>query len=71
MTNERKDVIGVNCLENEDGKELVDPDGVKQRWKDYMEWFLTIENDWNGFDGEDVYEGPKKAYHGSRDTDCN
>ena len=30
---------------------------MKQRWTDYMEQLLNIENDWNSFDGEDVYEG--------------
>ena len=39
---------------------MVEPGRVKHRWKDYIEQLLNIENDWNGFDGEDVYEGTKK-----------
>ena len=36
MINERKIVIGVNCLKNENGKVVVEPDVMKPRWKDYM-----------------------------------
>ena len=58
--NERKEAIVVNYCKNEDGKVVVEPDRVMQRWKNYMKRLLNIENDWNGFDGENVYEGLKK-----------
>ena len=31
MMNERKEVIGVNCLKNDDGKVVEEPNGVKKR----------------------------------------
>ena len=47
MVNERKEVIGMNCLKIEDGKVMVKVDRMKQRWKDYMEQLLNIENNWS------------------------
>ena len=70
MMNERKEVIGVNCLKNEDGEVVVESEGVKQRWKDYMERLLNIENDWNGFDRENVYEGTEKFITEGTGIDC-
>ena len=29
-------------------------------WKDYMEQLLNIDNDWNGFGGEHIYEELEK-----------
>ena len=49
----------MNCLKNEYGKVVVEPDEVKQRWKDYLKRLVNIENDWNGFDVEDVCEEPQ------------
>jgi len=54
----KQDVIGVRCLKNDKGEVLVDPCSVKERWKDYMEKLLNIENDWDKNLTADAVEGP-------------
>ncbi len=40
--------MGVSCLKDEVGQIVVDPDGIKGRWKRYMEMLLNTENEWDG-----------------------
>jgi hypothetical protein len=60
MAKERRDVIGVNCLRNENGGLIVQPEDVKNRWKMYMERLLNVENDWDKVVECDVVEGPEE-----------
>ncbi len=48
IAKERCDVMGVSCLKDEVGQIVVDPDGIKGRWKRYMEILLNAENEWDG-----------------------
>ena len=58
MAREKRDVVGVNCLKDEKGAAVVEPEKVKERWKGYMEGLLNVENDWDGIvDGEKVEIG--------------
>ena len=61
LVNEIKKVIRVNCPKSETDKFVAEPDEVKQRWKDHVKRLLNMENDWNGFDGEDIYECSEKV----------
>ena len=54
----KEDVVGVRCLKNEMGEMLVDPNAVKNRWKQYIEKLLNVENEWDGEVGADIVEGP-------------
>ena len=47
----------MKCLKNESGEVLVEANAVKERWREYMERLLNIENDWDGVLGDKV-EGP-------------
>ena len=58
MAGERKDIVDIKCLKNESGEVLIEGDAVKERWREYMERLLNIENDWDGvLEGYKV-EGP-------------
>ena len=58
MTGERKDIVDTKCLKNESGEVLVEADAVKERWREYMERLLNIENNWDGVLEGDKVEGP-------------
>ena len=58
MAGERKDIVDMKCLKNENGEVLVEADAVKERWREYMERLLNIENDWDGVLEGDKVEGP-------------
>ena len=58
MAGERKDIVDMKCLKNESGEVLVEADAVKERWREYMERLLNIENDWDGVLEGDKVEGP-------------
>ena len=45
MAGERKDIVDMKCLKNESGEVLAEADAVKERWREYMERLLNIEND--------------------------
>jgi len=47
IARERFDVTGVSCLKDEVGQIVVDSDGIKGRWKRYMERLLNVENEWD------------------------
>ena len=57
MAGERKDIVDMKCLKNESGEVLVEVDAVKERWREYMERLLNIENDWDGVLEGDKVEG--------------
>ena len=42
------DTVDMKCLNNESGEVLIEADAVKERWREYMERLLNIENDWDG-----------------------
>ena len=60
MRDERRDVLSINCLRSGNGKVLMEPERVKNRWKEYMERLLNVENEWNGLVDNAIYEGPEK-----------
>ena len=45
---ERKDVVGGQCIKDEQGKLCTDVEDRKIVWKKYMERLLNEENEWNG-----------------------
>mgnify|MGYP007071599789 CR=1 FL=1 len=60
MAKERQDVVGVNCVKDESGNIVVEPEMMKKRWKEYMEQLLNVENEWDGNVECDVVEGPRE-----------
>ena len=44
---ERKDVVGVSCLNNECGAVIVSMDDRKKNWKEHMERLMSIEGEWS------------------------
>ena len=56
MANEKQDVTVINCLRNEDGSVVVEPESVKKKWKEYMERLMNVENTWHGKVEADVME---------------
>ena len=58
MAGERIDIVDMKCLKNESGEVLAEADVVKERWREYMERLLNIENDWDGVLEGDKVEGP-------------
>ena len=58
IAKERCDVTRVSCLKDEAGSIVVNPDGVKARWKRYMETLLNVENVWDGSVESDSVLGP-------------
>ena len=49
---------GVSCLKDEVGQIVVDPYGIKGRWKRYMERLLDVENEWDGNIESNAILGP-------------
>ena len=58
IAQERRDIIGINCLRNKDGSVVVDPESVKKKWKEYMKQLMNVENTWNGAVEADLIEVP-------------
>ena len=44
MANVGNNVMNVNCLRNKNGKVIMDSEGTKTIWKEYMEKLLNEEN---------------------------
>ena len=44
MAKSRQDVVGVNCVEDSNGKVLVENDQVKEEWRKYIEKWQNEEN---------------------------
>ncbi len=45
-------------MKDEVGQIVVDPDGIKGRWKRYMEMLLNTENEWDGNIESNLVLGP-------------
>ena len=60
MAKERQDVVGVNCMKDESGNIVVQPEMMKKRWREYMEQLLNVENEWDGNVECGVVEGPRE-----------
>jgi len=45
---EKKDIVGGQCIKDEEGRLCIDAEEKKRAWKTYMEKLLNEENDWNG-----------------------
>ena len=58
MSEERQDVVGVNCLKDSTGKIVIDNIGIKKTWKDCMEKLLNEENTWDNDVFCEKIEGP-------------
>jgi len=41
----RRDIMGSNCLKRVSGKMIVDKEGIKDSWKEYMEKLMNEENE--------------------------
>ena len=59
MARERTDVTKVNCLKDSSGRLILDEEGKKRVWKEYMEKLLNEENQWDGKVDSDKKEGPE------------
>ena len=44
---EKSDVVGVSCLKDESGVVKVSMDDRKKIWKEHMEKFVNVENEWS------------------------
>ena len=44
---EKKDVVGVSCLKDESGAVKVRVDDRKKIWKEHMEKFTNVNNEWS------------------------
>ena len=42
------DMASVFCMKNAAGNVVSDADGMKNKWRKYMEKLLNVENDWDG-----------------------
>ena len=47
MVKDRQDVVKVNCLKDKKGNLVLDEEGRKTIWKEYMEKLLNEENEWD------------------------
>lgn len=48
MAKDNRDFVGVSCVKDDLGCVLVKPEGIKERWKEYMSTLMNVENDWDG-----------------------
>jgi hypothetical protein len=59
MARERMDVVKVTCVKDRQGRLILNEEGRKRVWKEYMEKLLNEEKQWDGgVDGE-IKEGPE------------
>jgi hypothetical protein len=47
MIKERQEVVGGSCVNDDQGRLVIDSEGIKGVWKEYMEKLLNEENDWD------------------------
>ena len=47
MVARNRDVVGDGCIKDEDGKIVVDQDGLKDVWRRHFEKLLNEEFDWD------------------------
>ena len=55
---EKKDIVGVSCLKDEIGAVKTSVDDRKKIWKEHMEKFMNVENEWNDSINVSTAEGP-------------
>ena len=58
MVKERQDITGLNCIKGASGKVIVDDEGIKHCWKEYMEKLMNEENEWDHKISPEVKEEP-------------
>jgi hypothetical protein len=60
MVAKNRDVVGDGCIKDEDGKVVVDPDGLKDVWRRHFEKLLNEEFDWDreGLETGHAVSGP-------------
>ena len=58
MVKESQDITRSNCLKGVSGKVIVDVNGIKDSWKEYMEKLMNEENEWDHGISSEVKEGP-------------
>ena len=60
MVAKNRDVVGDGCIKDEDGKVVVDQDGLKDVWRRYFEKLLNEEFDWDreGLETGHAVSGP-------------
>ncbi len=56
---ERRDVMGMKVVKSKDGTILVEGEKVKERWKEYFEELLNVENDRGELEKVEAVEGPE------------
>ena len=44
---EKSDIVGVSCLKDESGAVKVSVDDRKKLWKEHMEKWMNVENEWS------------------------
>ena len=45
MVKERHDITGLNCIKGASWKVIVDDEGIKHSWKEYMQKLMNEENE--------------------------
>ena len=58
IARKNRDLVGANCIKDEDGKIVAGEDNLKRVWKQYMEKLLNEENEWDGEVACEKVEGP-------------
>ena len=58
---EKKDVVGVSCLKDENGAVKVSVDDQKKIWKEYMETLMNVENEWSDSINASIVEGAVRS----------
>ena len=58
LKTDSKEVEGGRCMRGSDGKLCFSEEDSNKFWKDYIEWIINEENDWNRNVEGDAVEGP-------------
>ena len=62
LKRESKDIDGIVCMKDGKGNLVMDDEGIRKVWKEYMEKLMNEENDWSGDLRWDVIEGPIQEF---------
>jgi len=57
---DKKDVVGMPCIQESNGKLVTTPNEKLKVWKEYEEKLLNEENDWNKELKKEIVEGPSE-----------
>jgi len=61
LSRNRKDIVGIECMKDRDGKVVFEGEEIKKIWKQYMEKLSDErKNVWDGVAECEKTEGPKK-----------